>query len=64
MGEKDELIERLCAEAAMVMEDAIPVALLGHHTSLVERLRILAQAGESVSALADAALATMHRQSS
>jgi hypothetical protein len=65
MEDADELIGRLCTIAGMVMEDTIDVALIGGATrSRSERLAVISQAGEDVSAIATVAAIVARRWAS
>jgi hypothetical protein len=62
MENADDLIGRLCTIAGMVMEDTIDAALIGAATgSRSERLAVISQAGEDVSAIATVAAIVARR---
>ena len=64
MEDADEMIGRLCTIAGMVMEDTIDAALIGATGSFSERLAVILQAGEDVSAIASVAAIVARRWAS
>ncbi len=59
--EFDDLIEKLCTAAGIIMEDVSPIALVrgGNRT---DRIRQIAHAGREILALAEAASALAEHQ--
>ncbi len=61
MTDIQELAERLCVAAGMIMEDVVDIAILRGELDLPSRASQIASAGRDVRALADAAQALLRR---
>lgn len=62
MTEVEELAERLCVAAGMIMEDVVDIAIVRGELDLADRVAKIGAAGRDITALADAAQALLRRE--
>lgn len=61
MTEVEELAERLCLAAGMIMENVVNLAILKDRLTLPDRVSRIGAAGRDITALTDAARALLER---